>query len=275
MRHVVPTTQNGGRNADPALAYDHGSSTLFVLWLHSPYALSSELRFTSLNANRRWSPPVTFDSSAYSFRQNLRIVLTTKAHGTDPNGNEILESEVNVHALWWEESTAGDRARYAMLTIENATVRLPVVSRDLISFLRAEPKQHEVTPGFNQGILRFSSATASPGQDAVDVTFGNTATQGVHRLNLVPAGDARVRIPVVHRERGIAPPARFNLTTEGAVRAIAPSDDRIALYFETGDTVRYLVWRDEKWSSVRSIETDESVTIQTAVEAITRMVSSY
>lgn len=275
-RHVVPATLNGGYNTDPALAYDSESRTLFVFWRYAPYPLSSELRFTALDTEGSWSEPVSFEAAAYNIRKNLRVAVTTKAQKVGKDGIETLEQELNVHAFWWEESGSGESARYAMLTLEKGQVRLPIPVQDLSSFLTKEPTQFQVDSEFNDDILRHPSVFASPTRDSVDVIFGDVKTKALNRLRLTPVGDARVRIPVGRREREIAPPARFKAHAEGSIAAVAPSDDRIAFYFKSADdALSYIVWRDDKWSAIRSISLDETVNTDTAVEAIRRMVSSY
>ncbi|MFZ2493702.1 MAG: hypothetical protein WA208_19655 [Thermoanaerobaculia bacterium] len=276
-KHVlVPATLlSRGESTNPALAYDSESGMLFVFWEHAQNAMSSQLRFVTRDREGNWGDPVDFEEAAYHRRHNLRIAVTANAEQTDATGKpSTTVPEINVHAIWWEESADGERARYAMLTLDKGRVRMPIMARDLDSFTKAaEP--HQVEPDFNAEILRHPAAFTSSGRDSVDVVFGNMTTKSLHRLTLKPVGDARVRIPVGRREREYPAPKRFNARTDGAIASVSPSDDRLAFYFHSEGSVKYLVLRGDEWSSLRAIALDETFSRETAVDAIRRMVSSY
>jgi len=200
-RLFIPATLNGGSNSEPALAYDNESDTLFVFWQYSVNAMSSELRFISLDRDGNWSLPNTFESASYRFRRNLRIALTHLAGEQDQGSSNISPTpEINVHATWWESTGVSERARYAMLTLHHGEVAIQV--RDLSDFVTTPRKSYNVAEDFNRELLRHPAIFESPESDSVSIVFGDMQTNGFQRVSITPIGNARVRIPVGKSDRG-------------------------------------------------------------------------
>jgi hypothetical protein len=272
-RMVVPATLADGWNSEPALAYDNESGTLYVFWQYSANAMSSELRFISLDRNGEWSIPNTFETAQYHFRRNLRIALTHVAGDVDEDGKQTKVPEINIHATWWESSATSELARYAMLTLHHGEVAIQV--RDLDEFVSANGKSYEVSPEFNHELFRHPSIFESPESDSVDIVFGDVDHNVFHRVTLSPIGNARVRIPVGKHDRDFGPPAAFEMAADTRIEAISPHPDRLLFYFEQEGSLRYLVYRNEEWSATRKINLNDGMTREMAVTAMRTLIGAH
>lgn len=273
-RLLVPATLTDGWNSEPALAYDEDSGTVFIFWQYSVNPMASELRFISLDRNGNWSLPNTFEAASYRFRRNLRIALTHSAGEREPNSSNITPvPEVNVHATWWESSTMGERARYAMLTLRKGDVAIQVF--DLSEFANKNSKSYEVSDDFNRELFRQPAIFESPESDSVDVVFGDTQTNSFHRVTIAPIGNARVRIPVGRSGRDFGPPATFTMAAFSRIEAISPHPDRLIFYFEEEGTIRYLLYRNSEWSALRKISLGDGMTRDLAVTAMRGLVGAH
>jgi hypothetical protein len=273
-RMVVPATLTDGSNSDPALAYDSESGTVFIFWQYSVNAMSSELRFISLDRNGNWSLPKSFETAAYRFRRNLRIGLTHFAGDRDDTSSNISSvPEINVHATWWESSASGEYARYAMLTLHRGEVAIQV--RDLADFVHGKDKPYEASQSFNNELFRHPAIFESSGGDSVDVVFGNVQTNVFHRVTLTPIGNARVRIPVGKSDKGFNPPDSFEMSASSRIDAISPNPDRLIFFFQEEGAVRYIVYRNNEWSTERKIRLDEGMTRDMAVTAMRGLVGAH
>jgi len=275
QRIVVPGTTSYGANSQPALAYDDETGTLHVFWQYSENAMSSELRFVSRDRDGNWSIPNAFETAAYHLRRNLRIALTHFATDTG-NGSAVQKRvpETNVHATWWESSSSGERARYAMLTLRPGETFIQV--RDLSAFVKESGSKHEVGADFNEDILRHPALFESSTSDAVDVVFGEMESNSLHRITVKPIGNARVRIPVGVSDKGFGPPAGFAANAAGRIEAISPHPDRLLYYYAGEDGVmHYVVYRNDAWSAVRTIRLDDGMTRDMAVTAMRGLVGGH
>jgi len=274
QRIVIPGTTSYGANSQPALAYDDETGTLHVFWQYSENAMSSELRFLSRDREGNWSLPNAFETAAYHLRRNLRIAITKFATETG-NGSAAQKrvAETNVHATWWESGSGGERARYAMLTLRPGETFIQV--RDLDAFVKETGAKNEVDADFNSDILRHPALFEGQDGDSVDVVFGETDTNTLHRITVKPIGNARVRIPVGVKDKGFAPPTGFVANAQGRIEAISPHPDRLLYYSEEGGVVRYVVFRNDAWSAVRTIRLDEGMTRETAVSAMRGLVGGH
>lgn len=270
---IVPATLSYGANSEPALAYDDESETLFVFWQYSTNAMSSELRFTSLDREGDWSVPNTFETANYHLRRNLRIALTHVAEDTAEDGKITNVPEINVHATWWESNASGERARYAMLTLRQGEVAIQV--RDLSDFVTGKTKLHDVGPEFNTELLRHPAIFESPNGDSVDVVFGDLQTNGFHRVTLKPIGNARVRIPGGKHGKSFGPPTFTAAAASSSFEAISPHPDRLLFYYEQDGAIRYMVRRNEEWSTLRTIALDEDMTREMAISAMRGLVHAH
>jgi hypothetical protein len=273
-RVIVPATLGHGSNSNPTLAYDNESGMLFVFWQFNRNAMSSELRFVSLDRNGNWSVPAVFESAVYHLRRNLRIALTRKAYDEAKDGSITIVPEINVHATWWEENGAGEKAGYAMITIKNGEAGVQVF--DPATFVSDKTK-HEVGPDFSIEALRHPTLFESADGDTVDLLFGDPETNGFHRVTIKPIGNARVRIPVGVQDKDIAPPPDWSMAEMSGrrIEAISPHPDRLVLYVENEGAMHYVVYRDGAWAAPRSVELSDGITRETAVSAMRRLVGAH
>jgi hypothetical protein len=273
---IVPATLAAGANSSPSIAWNEDTDTLYVFWQYMANAMSSELRFTSLDRDGKWTAPSSFENAAYHLRHNLRIALTRKSTvENEEDGTTSTIADVNVHATWWEKTGAGERARYALLSFdEEGAVSLQ--THDLNEFVGTKlEKPFEVGEKFNREILRHPAIFEAANGESVDVIFGDVDTNAFHRVKLGVKAQARVRIPVGRGDRVFGAPGDFAAAANGSIDAISPHDDRIVFFFEDKGSIKYLVNRDDSWSSVRSILLNDGVTRDTALGAIRRFVGAH
>ena len=271
--YVPATLANSGSNSNPALAYDGEAGVLYIFWLYSPNAMSSELKFVSVDREGNWGTPASFESGAYRMRRNLRIALTHKAGEKDDEGNITYVAETNVHATWWESSGAGEQARYAMLTLTGNEVGIQV--RDLSEFVSSKEEPYEVATDFSRELLRHPAIFESSNDESVDVVFGNVETNGFHRVTITPIGHARVRIPVGVKDRDFGPPAFSVAANSTRIDAISPSPDRLLYFFEHDGAMKYVMFRNGQWTAVRSISLSEGMTREMAVNAMRGLIGAH
>ena len=273
-RLLVPATLTEGSNSEPALAYDGESGTVFIFWQYSVNAMASELRFISLDRYGNWSSPNSFETAAYRFRRNLRIALTHFAGDTDSTSSNVSRvPEINVHATWWESSGMGERARYAMLTLHKGDVAIQV--RDLADFIGSNAKFYEVPENFNREQFRHPAIFESSESDSVDVVFGDMQRNGFHRVKVTPIQHGRIRVPVGKSERGFGPALHFDMGDSKRIDAISPHPDRLIFYFEEDGSIRYIVYRNNEWSSMRKIRLGDGMTRDMAVTAMRGLVGAH
>lgn len=274
---VVPGTLEAGIHANPALAYDDASQTLFVFWQRSASLMHSELLFQSLGPDRTWGPVTAFGSVQNS-RENLRIAVTRKAHvisATD--GTETVVPQINVHAVWWEFDLHDgvQSARYAMLAIEEGAV-VETSVHNLFEFVPAPESVPANLGDINPAdIFKHPALFVSPQKDSVTVLFGDARDSSFGRVRIHPwkyAGEARVHIPVGrHEGRKLAAPKL--VATDGMrVGTVGTTDGNVALYTTNGEQFRYVVLRDEAWTDARELRLDESLNTDAAVRAVRRLV---
>jgi hypothetical protein len=276
--YIVPATLTAGVHRDPALAYDTDSKTLFVFWQHTYTIFSSELSFIAFRNDGTWSDATTFGNPTAD-NQNLRIAVTRTVEVTDGD-KKTLQPEVNVHAVWWEFNSSNRKqsARYALLTIENGAVAVHTEPRDLTSFL-ASPVSRATAKEANEdeALLRNPALFTTPTQDAIDVVFGDVESNSLSRVRVRPTKpslEARIRIPVGVREQNVGQP-RFRSNTDSAERisAINGDPDRVAFYQKDGEAIRYVMYKNEKWTSTQSIALDSQISSEAAVDAIRRLLN--
>ncbi len=271
-RKLVPGTSTGGRNSNAAMAYDSESGVLYIFWLRYTAMLESKLLFTSIDRDGNWGQLTEF-GQPFDYRENLRIAVTRKVLGHA----DRLESGITVHATWWETDThdGKESAQYAAIAIENGKVEVNFL--DLTPFLESSESFDFTTPREDLGALRHPVLFASPKQESVLLTFGDSATKRLNRVRIYPVrppqGNGRIRIPVGRGEGGIGAP-RFNVTANSTMNALQGTDNgNLAFYVNEASTLRYVVLRNGEWTETRTIALDEQVTAPAAVDAIRRLVN--
>ena len=275
VRYIVPGTLADGIHTNPTLAYDAESKTVFLFWQYSHSLMHSELYFSAFS-DGNWTPELTF-GSARNARSNLRIAVTRKVTVDGPTGQYVLP-EINVHAVWWEYNTATGKqsAQYALVGIEKGQVIPPTETYALSSFGELSPKA-EAEPGFNADILKHPALFVTPGQDAVEIIFGNTETNAFRRVTvrpLKPGLDARIRIPVGVKDQPLTGSPRFrNTSSDDRIAAMTGESDRVVFYLRDNAAVHYVMYKNGTWAAPQAISLDSQVTSDAAVSAIRRMLN--
>lgn len=272
---IVPATLAEGAHMQPAIAYDADAHMLFVFWLRYSGLTSTELMFACRDANGTWSDARVF-GQRFNPRDNLRVAVTRKV--TDSEGH--VSSGVSVHLVWWEFDTddGSERARYAMVPIENGAIVGDPQILGLDSFVDASSHDvaHEAvdTAVLKQPLL-FSSAT----QDSVLVVFGELGMNRLHQVRIkpikTPIGDGRLRVPVGREEGGSVGAPHFATASNSRVEGLYSNSARIALYTRGADRLDYVIMKDGEWSETRAIALDTEITSGAAVDALRRLLNEH
>lgn len=267
----VPETLNNGINWRPALAYDDESKTLFVFWLHMPTAFSSELLIATLQ-NATWHPAFSLDNQQWDLRYNLKIGITHHVSTLQADGTYADAPGLLVHAVWWEQTSAGDQARYAMLTIEKGWVTSYEI-HNLSEFASQPDKPFDVGSDFNPEILKHPAIIE--GTDSIDVVFGDMNTRSINRVTLKPIADGRIHIPIGHHGGGpLPPPQAFSADWTSRISLVAaPGDSRMAFYSTDKDGLHYVLFLNGTWSDMKTIATNGTINEDAALNALTRLVA--
>jgi hypothetical protein len=279
---IVPESLSAGFHSDGTLAYDAASKTLFVLWNHMPNGMSSELLLASYHEGK-WQPAVSIDYRGNSARANLRLGITRHVSRLQKDGTYIDVPALILHALWWDSNARGEEARYAMLPIENGALSQDSVElHSLEEFVGDdETAVNTVDAKFNPVILHHPAIVSSPMQSSVDVVFGDDDKKSIHKVTLHPIADARVHIPVGAHGGGpgggkplnLIAPASFTGDWKGPITVIERGD-RLVFANATDKALNYLTYSDGAWTEVKSIALSSKLTVDSALAAVDKMVSS-
>jgi hypothetical protein len=278
---LVPESLTAGFHSDGTLAYDASSKTLFVLWTHMPNGMSSELLFASYREGK-WQPAVSIDYRAYSARANLRLGITRRVSQLQKDGTYADAPALILHALWWDSNGQGDEARYAMLPIDNGSLSHDSVElHSLEEFVGDDETVNAVDAKFNSEILRHPAIVSSPMQNSVDVIFGDTNKNSLHKITLHPIADVRIHVPGSigggapggGKPLNLIAPAGFTADWKGPITVIERGD-RFVFANATDKALNYLTYSDGTWSDAKSIALNSKLSVETALAAVDKMVSS-
>jgi hypothetical protein len=276
LRTVVPDSTTPGVHWRPTMAYDSESQTLFVLWLHMPNGMSSELLLAAYH-DGRWQRAVSIDDRPYDLRYNLRVGITRRVAQLQADGTYSDVPALVLHAVWWDETGAGEQARYALISIDKGTVA-SVDIHDLAEFIDAGDAPATVDASFNRELLRHPAVLEGPSTNSVNVVFADARTNLFHRITLRPVLEARIHIPVGRQIVGptFASPEGFNARWSGSVTTLASPRDQDKLLFTstTESGVTYLVHSANGWSAAKTIATDVTLTSDAAIAALMKMLSN-
>jgi hypothetical protein len=280
-RTVVPESMTAGNHFSGALAYDSDSRTLFVLWIHSPNWMSSEILLATYH-DGQWQPAVSIDSQSYHMRSNLRVGITRRVSQLQNDGSYNDIPALLLHAIWWDDSGSGQEARYALLTSSNGVLATPE-THSLREFLGPDDnKFNTVDPNFNPEILRHPAIVSSPMQSTVDIVFGDIKTNSVHQVTLHPIADHRIHIPggiggpaapVGGKPMTLAAPPTFSADWKGPITVIEHGDRLV--FANSGDaSLNYITYANNAWSAVKSIPIDNRFPAEAALAAVDKMLSA-
>ena len=267
---AVPATLDNSQNANPAIAYDPATGSVFVFWLRHLGTMSSQLMFACRDAAGVWSAAEEF-GNPFVFRENLRIAVTRRV--SDTEGAILPDAAISVHLAWWEFNThtGTESAQYAMLNIENGAV----AGRETLQ-LAEFASGSAATNVADANVLRQPLLFTAPTQDTILLVFGDVEKQSVHQVRIRPTlppvqAEGRLRVPVGRHERSSGAPGR--VVSNGRVEGLYGNSERLGIYGIDGGEFRYAVLSEGKWSDTRSIKLDEQVTASTAVEALRRLLN--
>jgi hypothetical protein len=277
---LVPESLSAGFHSDGTLAYDASSKTLFVLWTHMPNGMCSELLLASYREGK-WQPAVSIDYRGNSARANLRLGITRRVSQLQKDGTYADAPALILHALWWDSNARGEEARYAMLPIENGSLSQESVElHSLEEFVGDDETVNAVDPKFNSEILRHPAIVAAPLQNSVEVVFGDMQKNTIHKVTLHPIAQVRIHIPVGigggaggGKPLNLIAPTSFSADWKGPITVIERGD-RLIFANATDKALNYLTYSDGTWSDAKSIALSSKLTVDTALAAVDKMVSS-
>lgn len=278
VREVIPVTLSAGSHMNPALAYDSETGMLFMFWERAQSLVSRELLLATRDRDGNWSDSVAFGSGGNVYRSNLRIAVTRKVDVVPANDDPFVMAGVSVHAVWWEHNRFDDseQAQYAIFSIYEGEIRYEQHSMaSLLTTLEKRDPQ-PVPEGFDREVLRHPAVFSAATSDSVDVVFGDTQTNGFHRLRIRPGkrySDARVHIPLGRKETHFPSPSFGAASNSARVGTINGDPDRIAFFTRDPNAVSYVTYKNNRWSAPQSIALDEQVSGEAAVDAIRRLLN--
>src|SRR5437588_7825275 len=113
QRQLVQGTGNGDSETAPALIYEDGSKTLFVVWIAGSDSLNWFVKLASYSGGQ-WSQAITILSNPYALKTPPQLALTRDAHQeADPaTGNPVTHHRTVLHVVWSEDSASGRYQTY-------------------------------------------------------------------------------------------------------------------------------------------------------------------
>jgi hypothetical protein len=271
---IVPDSVSQGTHTVPSLAYDTDSKTLFVLWLHMPNILSSELLLAAYK-DGQWQPAFSIDSLPYHIRSNPRIAITRSVSQDLPDGTTVDVPALVIHLLYWDESGKGEEARYALISIDKGHISDPEL-HPVSDFYTDTDTPAPVDPAFNRQILKNPAFIENGSADSVDIVAGNLQTNTFHRVTIKPKLDTRIRIPV-GRGGGmrIAAPATFTAPWTGRINVMGSvRGDGLAFTSVVPEGVSYIAYSAGTWGNVKAITTGPKISPDSALKALSKLIGS-
>lgn len=260
---VVPGTDDAELESDARLSYDSCSDTLFVLWHRSGEGID-EVRLATLNGAGEWSEPYLIASGAQAQRAGLQMVLT-HARGANATSDSTL-----VHVAWWDIG-AETVPQYAIVTFDKGQHAGTDVERlDELAAIR-QVNGGDTTTEDTGAVLHPPLALTRDGK-SVDVVFGSDGTTAITRVRIEPrqyTSNARMWRPV-GRSAMRTEPARLTSSDSSPVQAFL-SNGRIVLY-TPNSKFRFIVLDDGKWTPIRMIELDKTLTTDELLHQLRRTV---
>jgi hypothetical protein len=131
-RQLVQSSWDGDTESSPALIYEDGSKTLFVVWVATTHDVSSDIKLTSYSGGQ-WTPAIDIISNPYALKTPPQLAVSRDTHQeVDPaSGNPVTRHRTVLHIVWSEDSASGlYQAYYAPVIFEEGawigTVPVPI-----------------------------------------------------------------------------------------------------------------------------------------------------
>ena len=253
---TVPTTDDDAIDAQPRLSWDAASRTLFVVWRRMG-ASGDEIRLARRYASGRWAPPIVIAEGANASRAGVQFAITHS--GT--------ESTTLVHSAWW---TLGVRpvAQYALAAFQGAELLSTSVENldDLASVVLSGTEDEDTGKAVHPPLAMVRSG------EGVEVAYGAPRTTVITRVQIEPrkvAPNARIWRPSGKQGRR-TPAAQLVSSSSAPVESFIVGAN-VVLYTPES-RFRYVILEDEKWTPVRMLATDETVTSEDLVRELRRSV---
>lgn len=268
----VPASLRSGWHAAPSITYDEATQTLFAFWEHSESIVSSELLIATYR-DGEWTEPVSINSAAFKLRRNFQIATTRWSEAYDDAGDAVRIPSLIVHAIYWETNGYDESARYAMISFRDGKV-LDIQERSPVSWTlsKGDPVPHPLPSDYDREIFRHPSITAADDGSTVEVVFADFDRSRFHRVRILPKrGNGVLDVPDGIWLGEIGTPDR-EFAIAGASTSMIVEGSTVAFYSMNGEELRYQINRNGEWSSVRRIAATQSVTLDRALAALTRLV---
>lgn len=275
FEEFVPASLTGGWHSDPTLTYDSETDTLIAFWQYSESIVSSELLIASYR-DGAWSEPAQINAAAFKLRDNFRIATTHWAFETNEEGEIVRVPELTVHVIYWETRGDEEVARYAMISLLDGKISA-VSEHDLIEWISADASQEpaELPDDYDRDVFRHPAIFESATRDSVDVVFSDFERARLHRITIRPIRQNGVlTVPDGIWRGDVAPPRRGMIQETGGTVETVVSGSTIALYTRSETELRYQLFSNGEWQTVRSISPTAAATLDGAVSALQRLVAS-
>ena len=258
---TVPTTDDTAIDAQPRLAWDPVSRSLFLLWCREGIR-GDEIRLARRYASGRWAAPIVLAGGTDAKRAGLQLVLTRTKD--EQSGDE----ETLVHAAWWTLRDGAPTAEYALAAFHGTDhLSTALDTLDHLAAVLTAAAQDEDTGAAIHPPLAMVRA-----EDGVDVAYGAARTTAVTRVQIRPgkvAGNARIWRP-----------SGKNGGRTGAANLVSASDSPVQSFIAGGRVVlytadarfRYVVLADGRWTPVRMLTPDAGFTTEALVRELRRSV---
>ncbi|HSG39343.1 MAG TPA: hypothetical protein VLE27_06870, partial [Thermoanaerobaculia bacterium] len=108
-RVLVPYTKSADVEKSPAVLFEDGSKTVFLVWEAPVNALKSTLMLASFDGQRWSSQPILITGNPYSSKSSPRLAVTRDAYpATGPDGNISERTRTILHIVWAEDAEKGN-----------------------------------------------------------------------------------------------------------------------------------------------------------------------
>lgn len=273
---LVPGTvgQNIKRNLD--LAYDEQSGSLILLWKEEVTILN--YLHLAIRRNGAWSQADFLPDSAFTFAFNPQMLLSHPVVRTvDADGKAVTQTRSILSLIWWEDSQDA-QARYAPIFLDENVSSSDVEIYDLPSLAgggsAASPGAHSSSSymypalqldGPGGAILASFADLNADRQFVLRITFPDD----LGRPGPTNATWLRRRIPVV----GVSSegPIADTPVMIYAVSTVVGASYKPTLLWRADNAVGYTRFDGKKWSSVKTIPLDDSMSYDRAVRLIEEM----
>jgi hypothetical protein len=120
-RQLVQGTSEADVESAPALIYEDGSRTLFVVWVATTHSVNTAIKLTSYDG-KQWSTPITIVGNPYSPKTPPQLAVTRDTHQEvdAASGKPVTRHRTVLHLVWSEDTQSGFfQAYYAPIIFED------------------------------------------------------------------------------------------------------------------------------------------------------------